>query len=128
MQAVSILVADDDPNIRQCLRHAMEVDSLLKVRWEADNGLQAISLTMQHHPDIVLLDAQMPRMDGMEAARCLRLRRVNARIVIMSVYEQARAQAMLAGADAFVVKDCGCAELRKTLHQVLHGPDLAAIG
>lgn len=127
MQSVSILVADDDPNIRHCLRHAMESDSRLKVQWEADNGLQALSLTMQHHPDIILLDAQMPRMDGMEVSRCLRLRRVRARIVIMSVYEQARMAAMQAGADAFVVKDCGCAELRQTLYRVLQDHDLAAL-
>jgi DNA-binding NarL/FixJ family response regulator len=119
MQPISILIADDDLHIRQCLRRALEIDSQLRVRWEAENGLQALALANQHHPDVVLLDADMPRMDGFEAARCLRQHLSGVRIVIMSVYEHARSQAMEAGAHEFVVKGCGCTELRSTVHRVL---------
>jgi DNA-binding NarL/FixJ family response regulator len=119
MQPVSILVADDDLHIRQCLRRALEIDSRLRVLWEAENGLQALVLANQHHPDVVLLDAEMPRMDGFEAARCLRRHCSGVRVVIMSVYEHARTQAMEAGAHAFIVKGCGCTELRSMLHRVL---------
>jgi DNA-binding NarL/FixJ family response regulator len=119
MQPISVLVADDDLRLRQCLRHALEIDPQLQVMWEAENGLQALVLADQHHPDVVLLDADMPRMDGFEAARCLRQRCSRVRIVIMSVYEQARSQAMEAGADAFLVKGCGCTEIRSILHRVL---------
>jgi hypothetical protein len=64
MQPISILLADDDAMIRQCLRRAVEADPRLQIRWEADNGLQALLLAQQHHPQVVLMDAQMPRMDG----------------------------------------------------------------
>jgi len=74
MQPISILVADDDEHIRQCVRRALEIDPELQVICEAENGLQALALAAQHHPDIVLLDAQMPRMDGFETARCIRQR------------------------------------------------------
>lgn len=122
MQTVSILIADDDPMIRQCLRKALEVDPRLAVRWEADNGLEALVLAQQHHPQIVLIDAQMPRMDGIEATRCLRQRDHTLRILVMSVYDQARAQALAAGADGFVTKDCGCEALRAAVHRAL-SPD-----
>ncbi|HZP84794.1 MAG TPA: response regulator transcription factor [Chthonomonadaceae bacterium] len=119
MQTVSILIADDDPMIRQCLRRALEVDPRLAVRWEANNGLEALVLAQQHRPQIVLMDAQMPRMDGIEATRCLRQHDHTLRILVMSVYEQVRAQALAAGADGFVTKDCGCEALRAAIHRAL---------
>ena len=121
MQPISILIADDDPYIRQCLRRALEIEPDLQVAWEAQNGLQAIVLADRHLPDMVLLDAEMPRMDGFEAARCLRLRRPELCIVIMSVYEQSRSQALESGANAFLVKDCGCSKLRSLVRSVLQG-------
>jgi len=120
MQPISILIADDDPYIRQCLRRALEVDPDLQVACEAQNGLQAIVLADRHLPDMVLLDAEMPRMDGFEAARCLKLRRPETCIVILSMYEQFRSQALESGADAFIVKDCGCSKLRSLLRSVLN--------
>jgi DNA-binding NarL/FixJ family response regulator len=108
MQPISILLADDDAVIRQCLRRAVEADPRFEVRWEADNGLQALLLAQQHRPNLILMDAQMPRMDGIEATRCLRQRDHKLRIIVMSVYDQMRAQALAAGADDFITKDCGC--------------------
>jgi len=121
MKPSSILIADDDSYIRQCMRRALEIDPDLKVAWEAENGLQAIVLADRHSPDMVLLDADMPRMDGFEAARCLRLRRPDLCILIMSMYEQARMRALESGADAFIVKDCGCQKLRSFVRSVLEG-------
>lgn len=121
MQPISILLADDDAIIRQCLRRAVETDPRFEIRWEADNGLQAVLLAQQHHPHLILMDAQMPRMDGIEATRCLRQRDHQARIVVMSVYDQVRAQALAAGADDFVTKDCGCDGIRAALCRILPG-------
>lgn len=126
MQQVSILIADDDPFIRQCLRRALEIDPDLQVAWEAQNGLQAIVLADRHLPDLVLLDAEMPRMDGFEAARCLRLRRPDICIVILSLYEQFRSQALESGANAFIVKDCGCSKLRALVREALREREAGA--
>src|SRR5690242_16624378 len=102
MPTRSILIAAADNYIRQCLRRALEVDPELRVECEAPNGLQAIVLADRHAPDMVLLDARMDRMDGFEAARCLRQRRPDLCVVIMSMYEEDRAQALESGADAFI--------------------------
>ncbi len=119
MQPITILIADDDAMIRQCLRRAVECDPRLQIRWEADNGLQALLMVQQFHPHIVLMDAQMPRMDGIEATRCLRQRDHAIRILVMSVYDQARAQALAAGADGFVTKDCGCEAIREAIYRLV---------
>ncbi len=124
MQAISVLVADDDPFIRQCIRHALEIEGDLQVGCEAENGLQALVMADRHLPDVVLLEAQMPRMDGLEAARCLRKRRADVCIVVMSLNEEHRQPALDAGADEFIVKGCGCTELRSILRRVLKGKSL----
>ena len=104
--------------IRECLRSAVEADPDLQIRWEAANGLQALVLAQRYHPSLVLLDAQMSRMDGIEATRCLRQRDHDLRIVVMSCYEQHRSQALAAGADAFVIKDCGCDAIRTAIRRL----------
>lgn len=119
-QIITILVADDDPIVRKCVRHAVDAVPNFAVQWEAENGLQALILAKQHNPHLILMDAQMPRMDGIEATRCLRQCGIKARVVIVSVFERFRSEALEAGADAFVIKDCGCKQLRSVLSSVLN--------
>src|SRR5579862_4349540 len=117
-QPISILIADDDAMIRQCLRRAVESDPQFQIRWEADNGLQALFIAQQQQPQVVLLDAQMPRMDGIEATRCLRQRNRSIGILVMSAFEEQRAPALAAGADAFVTKDSGCETIREAILKI----------
>lgn len=119
MSPISILLADNDDIIRQCLRRAMEADPNLRVQWEADDGLKALHLARKHHPSVILMDAHMARMDGMEVTRCLRHHCADVRIIVMSVYEQIRAQALDAGATEFVNKDGGCAAIRAAIYHAL---------
>lgn len=123
MQPISILIAADDMRVRQCLRRAVEQDPRFRVFWEADDGLKALCLAQEHNPRVVLLDAQMPRMDGIETARCLRQRSHDLHILVVGVYEQTRAQALAAGADTFLTKDCGCEALRAAIHGLLDGKE-----
>ena len=121
MQPISILIADEDPMVRQCLLQAVKAGCPLQICWEACNGLQALALAQKHKPHLVLLNSQMERMGGIEAARCLRNRDHEVRILVMSVYEHERAQALAAGADAFLVKDSGCDAIRATIHRLMTG-------
>ena len=116
---LSVLLADEDPNVRRCLKQALECECKLSVLWEADNGLQALALMHQQHPSVALIDSQMQRMSGIEATRCIRRCNSEVKIVVMSVYESDREAAMLAGADAFIVKDSGCEAIRATIHGLL---------
>jgi len=116
---LSVLLADEDPNIRRCLKKALECECKLSVLWEADNGLQALALMRQQQPRVVLIDSQLQRMSGIEATRCIKRCNTDVKIVVMSVYETDREPAMQAGADAFIVKDCGCEQIRATVHGLL---------
>jgi len=116
---LSVLIADEDPNVRRCLKHALECECKLSVLWEADNGLQALALMHQKNPNVALIDSQMQRMSGIEATRCIRRCNSEVKIVVMSVYESDREPAMQAGANAFFVKDSGCKVIRTTVHGLL---------
>ena len=120
MQPISILIADHDPMVRRCLRQAIERGCPVQICWEACNGLQALAMAQKHKPQLVLMDAQMERMSGIEATRCLRNRDHEVRILVFSVYEHERALAIAAGADAFLVKDSGCEAIRILIHRLLN--------
>jgi len=121
MQPSLILIADNDPLVRQCLRRAVEQDAQLRIMWEADNGLQALLMAQQHRPHLILLDAQMPRMDGIEVTRILRQRNHHIRILLMSAFDHQRSSALAAGADAFLTKDSGCDAIRNTIQNLISG-------
>jgi CheY-like chemotaxis protein len=102
-----ILVADDDPLIRRLVAMTLErVQGFDLV--EAGDGIEAVTLAAEHHPEIVFLDIDMPRMDGYEA--CTRIRAAEgtagATIVMLTAArpEEAGAQAEAAGADRLLTK------------------------
>lgn len=67
-----ILVVDDEEGVRSLLKLMFSSEPLFEVIAEAEDGVEALSLAMKHHPDYVILDYSMPRMNGEEAARVLR--------------------------------------------------------
>ncbi len=64
-----ILIVDDNPTIRHCVRRCIEANTDWRVCDEAENGKVAVEKVMQHVPEMVILDFQMPVMNGLEAAR-----------------------------------------------------------
>lgn len=67
-----ILVVDDEEGVRSLLKLMFSSEPLFEIVAEAEDGVEALSLAMRHHPDYVILDYSMPRMNGEEAARVLR--------------------------------------------------------
>ena len=124
IQPISLLIADNDPIIRQCMRHAAGSEAQLLDVWEADNGLQALMIAKEKRPDLIIIDAQLPRMDGMETTRCLRRWLIPSKVVIISVHILSEALALEAGADEFALKDSCCEVLKKLLHRMM-GDDSA---
>ena len=101
-----VLIVDDNPDIRYLTRVTIESDSL-EVVGEATNGAEALSIVEELQPDAVVLDLRMPVMDGIEAARILRYRFPDLRIVVMSGSDDPLMvkEISAAGADAAVDKD-----------------------
>jgi DNA-binding NarL/FixJ family response regulator len=86
----SILIADDNPAIRYCLRRLVQQNPTLTVCDEAENGQIAVDKVSQLSPDLVILDLEMPVMDGLEAARQISLASPNTTIVLFTMHDCAR--------------------------------------
>jgi DNA-binding NarL/FixJ family response regulator len=78
---------------------------------EAEDGREAIRLVEECEPDVVLMDAKMPVMDGLEATRCIKEQWPEVRVVVLTIHPGYRAEALAAGADAFLIKGCSSRDL-----------------
>ena len=101
---MKILIVDDQKRTRQSLRSLLNTLSFVTEIAEAEDGRQAM-LNMAEAPSgIVVMDARMPRMDGVQAAGFLKERWPQTRLIILSMYPEYRQASLEAGADAFVSK------------------------
>lgn len=113
MKVRSVLIVDDDPPMRVLLRAAMELDGRFEVVDEAEDGLRAIALAATHQPDVIVLDAMMPELNGIEAIPAIRGVSSRSRIVVFSavVSDHTTDVAIELGASAVVPKTAPIAEL-----------------
>jgi DNA-binding NarL/FixJ family response regulator len=119
-----VLVVDDDPLVRGVLVDLL-AEAGFDIVGQAVDGLEALEIARRVEPDVVLLDINMPRLDGI--ACCARLRDEHPRthVVILSAEQddELRARAFEAGASAFLAKGGPFAEIVATLRDVLGRPD-----
>ena len=101
-----VLIVDDSPQVRQELRTLLTLAGDIEIVGEAADGLEAIRLAEALQPEVVLMDLEMPVLDGYEAARQIKSRWPACRVVALTVhgYEAARQKASQAGVDVFLVK------------------------
>ena len=112
-----VLVVDDAPRVRQDLRLLLELSGAVVVAGDAANGQEAIDQVEALRPDIVLMDLDMPVMDGYEATRQIKARWPACRVIAFSVHSHlpAREKARRAGVDGFIEKGASLAEMLQSL-------------
>jgi len=118
-----VVIADDHAVVRQGIRIVLEEVPGLEVVAEAADGDQALKLTQEHEPDVVVLDVTMPGKTGLEVAKELRESGRKVGILILSMHDDPEyvLQAVRAGADGYVLKDVAPAELRRAIASVSQG-------
>jgi DNA-binding NarL/FixJ family response regulator len=123
MNKINIIIADDHPIVRQGLRRVIESDARLVVRGEAGNGAEALDLIEQMQPEIVLLDVDMPEMDGFQTAREIQKRRLPAKIIFLTIHseEDLFHSAMDLGANGYLLKDSAVTEIVNAVKTVAEG-------
>jgi signal transduction histidine kinase/integral membrane sensor domain MASE1 len=122
---IRVVIADDTPDIRLLLRATLEHAPGFAVVGEAADGAEAVRITVQTRPDVVLLDLAMPVMDGLQALEQIRERVPDAKVVVLSGYgrDQVAQQAIALGAAAYVEKGGSLGKLLMVLREV--GPQRA---
>jgi len=113
MTSTRILIVDDIPEVREDLHTLLALAGNFEVVGEAVNGADAIHQAMTSKPDVILMDMEMPVMDGYEATRQIKVHDPACRVVALTVhgYEDARKKAFQAGVDIFIVKGAPVREL-----------------
>jgi len=114
-QLTQVLIADDSTRSRSGLRALLTTWPEVEVVGEAVNGQEALRQVAEYHPDVVLMDARMPLMDGLEATRLIKSKWPEIKVVVLTLYVAYRTRALSAGADAFLVKGCSNEELLATI-------------
>jgi DNA-binding NarL/FixJ family response regulator len=130
VKIIKVLLADDHILIRAGLKALLEEKSDIHVVDEASNGVEAVSSFIKHKPDVVILDISMPVMDGLETCKQLRKIDSEAKILILSVYneQQYATRALVSGASGYINKQASQEELYKAIRCVADGQFYLAEG
>ena len=120
---IRILLADDHAVVRDGLRSLLERQRDLKVVGEAANGLEAVRQAQQLQPDVVLMDAAMPELNGIEATTQIRQDAPSTQVIILSMHSSAEhvQRALKAGARGYVLKESAGTKVAEAVRAVQAG-------
>jgi DNA-binding NarL/FixJ family response regulator len=104
---IRLLIVDDQQSARKGLKAILNYFPQILVVGEAVDGEEALQLTAEQQPDVVVMDLQMPVMDGVEATRQIKLRWPAIKVIVLTVQVTRSADALSAGADFFLLKGNG---------------------
>lgn len=122
-QKIRILLVDDHPLVRRALRDILDKEPDLQVIDEAGNGLQAVEMTEQHRPDIVIMDISMPVLNGVEATKRIKASNPLTSVLILTVHTDVETifSILQAGASGYLVKSVFGPEVIHTIRAVRDG-------
>jgi|AutmiccommuBRH23_1029490.scaffolds.fasta_scaffold00534_36 DNA-binding NarL/FixJ family response regulator len=123
MERVKVLLADDHTMLREGLRAMLVQSGQVHVVGEAQDGYQAVAMTEQLHPDVVVMDIAMPNLNGIEATRVIHQKHPNIKILILTMYETEEyvSEVLKAGATGYVTKEAAGEELLHAILSVIKG-------
>lgn len=122
-EATTILLIDDHPMLRNGIKQLLKTNKCLTVIAETNNGQDGLQLALNYKPDLILLDINMPDLNGLETLKLLKDHNVASRIIIFTVsnYNEDVAKAIKLGADGYLLKDMEPEELLSSIEQVCLG-------
>src|SRR5947208_8708131 len=126
--SIRLVIADDQRLFRQSLRIVLEHESHLKVIGEASDGQEAYELAKALRPDVVLMDVEMPKLDGIGATKILVKALVGIKVLILSSYsdDDRVIQGIQAGAAGYIVKDATPEEFVKIIRATQAGVEITS--
>jgi DNA-binding NarL/FixJ family response regulator len=122
-EKIRILLADDHAVLRQGMAQVLESEPDMTVIAQAENGLEAVTLARKHEPNIVLLDINMPELDGVMAAKRITADLPETRIIILTMYRRDDYvfEAIKVGASGYLLKEAELDELLAAIRTVAEG-------
>ena len=126
---IKVVIADDHALLRDGLRGMLDAQGDMQVVGEAPDGIEAVDAAITLHPDVVVMDIRMPRLDGIEATRRIAAQGENApRVLVLTTFDldEYVFEALRAGAGGFMLKDAPPGQLAEAVRTVAAGEALLA--
>ena len=123
MQKIKVLLADDHSIVRDGLKALLDEDPIVDIVGEAANGKQVITFCEEHKPNVILMDINMPEMNGIEATRAVVSSFPDVRVLVMSMFGDQKfiSEALEAGAMGYMMKNVGKDALIEGIQTVHEG-------
>jgi DNA-binding NarL/FixJ family response regulator len=120
---IRVLIADDQRAVREGLAMLVGLTDDIEVVGTAANGIEAVQLASELHPDVVLMDLRMPEMDGGEATRKIRAAEPDTHVLVLTTYadDDSLFPALQAGAHGYLTKDASAEEIERAIRAVADG-------
>jgi len=123
MSNITVLLVDDHTIVRQGLKALLASEKDMTIVGEAQTGREAVDLTAQHHPSVVIMDLAMPRLNGSEATRQILKNAPSTKVIVLSTYsdDEHVQQALAAGAAAYLLKQTAAEDVVEAIREVAKG-------
>lgn len=120
---IRVILADDHVMLREGIRQLLEFDKTIEVVAEANDGVECLEKLDSVQADILLLDINMPNMNGLDTLQELKKKKNKIKVLVLTVHEEVEylVKAIDLGVEGYILKDSGSMELRKAIHTVLSG-------
>lgn len=121
--SIKVMLADDHVLMREGIRQLLEFDGSIEVIAEANDGEECIEMLKTVYPQILLLDINMPKKNGIEVLQEIKNRNINVKVLILTVHGEIEylLKAVDIGVDGYILKDSESSELKKAINAVVNG-------
>lgn len=121
--AISVMIADDHSMIREGLKNLLELDGDIQVIAEAEDGVDCLHKLEIYNPDVLLLDINMPNMNGLEVLENMKSQKMNIKVLVLTVHNEVEylMKTIDIGVNGYILKDSESVELKKAIFAVNSG-------
>ncbi len=121
--SIKVMLADDHVLMREGIRHLLEFDGTIEVIQEAGDGEECLNKLEENVPDVLLLDINMSKMNGIEVLEEIKKRKINVKVLMLTVHNEVEylLKSVDMGVDGYIMKDSESTELKRAINTVLSG-------
>ena len=123
--AIKVMIADDHSMIREGLKQLLELEGEFEVIEEACDGVDCLNKLKKVSPDVLLLDINMPKKNGLDVLQVMKDKRIKVKVLVLTVHNEVEylLRAVDIGVNGYLLKDSESAELKKAILSVVNGDD-----